>query len=93
MPSDNLEADVLSFSDLPSDAEALIQKVRETKRPLIITQAGHSVAVVLGVSEYQQLLEELELLRDLHAAARQIDEGEGVPQEDAHRQALAILRA
>jgi antitoxin YefM len=92
MPNINLDEDIRPLSEFRADAAAMIQKVRETKRPLVLTQRGHSAAVVLGVSEYQQLLDELELLRDLNTAIRQIEEGEGVPHEEAHRQALARLR-
>lgn len=92
MPSINLEGDIRPLSEFRADAAAMIQKVRETRRALILTQRGHSTAVVLGVGEYQQLLDELELLRDIHTAVRQIEGGEGVPQQEAHRQALARLR-
>ncbi|HEX3526660.1 MAG TPA: type II toxin-antitoxin system Phd/YefM family antitoxin [Thermoanaerobaculia bacterium] len=91
MISLNLEEDIRPLSEFRADAAALIQKIRETGRALVLTQRGHSSAVVLAIREYQQLLEELELLRDLQTAARQIEDGLGVPQEEAKRQALARL--
>jgi len=91
MISLNLEEDIRPLSEFRADAAAMIQKIRETGRALVLTQRGHSSAVVLSVGEYQQLLDELELLRDLHTAARQIEDGRGVPQEEARRQALARL--
>lgn len=91
MPSVDLKEDIRPLSEFRADAASMIQRVRETKRALVLTQRGHSSAVVLGVSEYQELLDELELLRDLHIAVRQVEDGQGVPQEEALRQALARL--
>jgi prevent-host-death family protein len=93
MPSLNLKEDIRPLSEFRADAAGMIQKMRETKRALVLTQRGHSAAVVLGVAEYQQLVDELDLLRDLHTAVRQIEDGQGVPQQEARRQALARLRA
>lgn len=89
----NLEEDIRPLSEFRADAAGMIQKVRETKRALVLTQRGHSSAVVLDIGEYQQLLDELELLRDLCTAVRQISEGEGVSHQEAQSQALARLRA
>jgi len=92
MISLNLEEDIRPLSEFRADAAAMSQKIRETGRALVLTQRGHSSAVVLAIREYQQLLDELELLRDLQTAARhQIEDGLGVPQEEARRQALARL--
>ena len=93
MHSLNLKEDIRPLSEFRADAAAMIHKIRETKRALVLTQRGHSSAVLIGVAEYQQLLEELELLRNLHIARRQIEDGQGVPQQDARRQALARLQA
>jgi prevent-host-death family protein len=44
---------------------------RRTHRPLILTQHGKSAAVLLGAAEYEALVDELELLRDVAVAERQ----------------------
>src|SRR5262249_47739697 len=61
MISLNLEEDIRPLSEFRADAAAMIQKIRETGRALVLTQRGHSSAVVLAIREYQQLLDELEL--------------------------------
>ena len=88
----NLEEDIRPLSEFRADAAGMIQKVRETKRALVLTQRGHSSAVVLDIGEYQQLLDELDLLRDICTAVRQISEGQGVSHQEAQNQALARLR-
>jgi len=93
MPRVNLEQDIRPLSEFRADAAGMIQKVRETKRALVLTQRGHSSAVVLDIGEYQHLLDELDLLRDICIAVRQIGEGQGVSHREAQSQALARLRA
>lgn len=89
----NLEEDIQPLSEFRADAAGMIERVRETRRPLVLTQRGHSSAVVLAVGEYERLMEEVELLRDIHRAVGQIEEGLGVPHEEAKRQALARLKS
>ncbi len=93
MPRVNLEEDIRPLSEFRADAAGMIQKVRESKRALVLTQRGHSSAVVLDIGEYQHLLDEIELLRDVCLAARQIGDGEGVSHREALSQALSRLRA
>lgn len=71
----------------------MIERLRETKRALILTQRGHSSAVVLDIGVYQGLLDEVELLKDVHTALAQIESGRGIPQEEARQIAMARLKA
>ena len=87
----NLREDIKPVSEFRAKAAALLQRIRETKRALVLTQRGRSAAVVLDVGEYERLLEELELLRDIHAAEQQLAEGQGVPHEEARQQVLSSL--
>jgi PHD/YefM family antitoxin component YafN of YafNO toxin-antitoxin module len=93
MPRVNLEEDIRPLSEFRSDAAGMIEKLRQTRRALVLTQRGHSSAVVLDIGEYQHLLDELELLRDICTALRQIDEGQGIPHDQARKLALERLRA
>lgn len=92
-PKLNLEEDIRPLSEFRADAAGMIEKLHQTRRALVLTQRGHSSAVVLDIGEYQHLLDELDLLRDVCTALRQIDEGQGIPHEQAREQALARLRA
>ena len=63
-----LDKDILSVSDFRANANSLLKQIKKTKRALVLTQHGKSSAVVLDVSEYEHLLEEIELLRDIKTA-------------------------
>jgi antitoxin YefM len=66
--------------------------VRQTGRPIVITQNGKSAAVLLDVAEYEKLLARLELLQDIHTAETQLTEGQGINHSTARKKALERLR-
>lgn len=70
----NLHTDIKPVSEFRANAAELIEQIRTSGRPLVLTQRGHSAAVVLDVAEYQRLVEEVEL----NVPMREIQKGEGV---------------
>ena len=83
-----LDTDIKPVSEFRANAAELIEQVKTSGRPLVLTQRGHSAAVVLDVEEYERMVEEVELLRDVRTAIRQIEAGEGL----SNREAKAELR-
>ena len=77
----NLQEDVRPMSELRAGVTSFLKQVAETKRPLLITQHGKGIAVLLDVREYETLQSKLELLEDIHKAEIQISHGEGIPHE------------
>jgi prevent-host-death family protein len=47
--------EIRPISDLARDARALVERVRERHEPMVITQRGHEVAVLLPVELYREL--------------------------------------
>lgn len=86
-----LNKDIRPLSEFRANVASFIQQVHRTNRPLVITHHGKSTAVLLNVSEYETLLEKLELLQDIHAAEKQIDEGKGVHHSPARKRLLRNL--
>ncbi len=82
------DTDIRPVSEFRANAAELIDQVRQSGRPLILTQRGHSAAVVLDVVAFEQMLEEIELLRDVRTSEKQITKGKAVP----NREAKAELR-
>jgi antitoxin YefM len=71
----DLASDIKPVSEFRANAAGLIEQLRSSGRPLVLTQRGHSAAVVLDVAEYERLLTEVELLRDVREAEDQIAAG------------------
>ncbi|HKI43710.1 MAG TPA: type II toxin-antitoxin system Phd/YefM family antitoxin, partial [Balneolales bacterium] len=47
-----------------------------------ITQHGKSSAVLLEVSDYEKMLDTIELLQEINQARQEIEEGKGVVHEE-----------
>ena len=86
-----LDEDIQPLSEFRAHVASFIEKIQKTKRPLVITQRGKSAAVILAVSEYEQLLDRVELLTDIQMAEAQINNGEGISHEDAQKQIVGNL--
>lgn len=86
----DLETDIQPVSDFRANASAMLQQVRDTGRPLVLTQRGRSTAVLLDIRTYQDLLEELQDLRDVQrglddvAAGNTVSHADVVARLDAH---------
>lgn len=70
-----LDQDIKPVSEFRSNASSLLEHVRTTKRPLVITQHGRSAAILLDVNEYEKLMAKLDLLQEIRQAEEQINEG------------------
>ena len=89
----HLDEDIKPVTEFRSRTATLIEQVQRTKRALVLTQRGRGAAVVVDVGEYERLVGELELLRDVHVAEDQLAKGEGVPHEEARARVVAALKA
>ncbi len=84
--------DVRPLSEFRANAAAFVQQVQGTKRPVILTVHGRSAAVLLDVGEYETLLDQLGLLRDVRTAEGQLKTGRAVSHSKARAKVMARLR-
>ncbi len=87
-----LNQDIHPLSEFRANAAALIEQVRSTKRPMVITQHGKSSAVILDVQEYEALLEKIEILEEVQIAETQLEQGLGIEHEEAKNRTLSRIR-
>jgi len=83
-----IDQDIRSLSEVRTDIANYIKQVRDTKRPVVITQHGKGVAVLLDASEYEIMEEKLELLTDVHTSLGQLANGQGITHSDAKNKVL-----
>lgn len=88
----HLDQDIQPLSEFRSGVASYIKQINETRRPLLITQRGKAVAVVLDVAEYEEMQEKIELLEEMHAAEAQLSSGLGVSNDDARTQILSHIK-
>lgn len=77
-----LDQDIRSLSDFRANAASYLERVKTKRRPLVLTQHGKSSAVIIDVEDYQKLLDKIQLLEELSTARKELDNGEGISQED-----------
>lgn len=83
-----LDEDIRPMSEFRSGVASFLKQVHDTKRPLVITQHGKGVAVLLDVGEYEAMQEKIELFEDIEISIAQINSGEGISHEDAKKKVL-----
>ncbi len=87
-----IDQDIRPMSEFRSGVASFIKQVHETKRPLVITQHGKGVGVLLDVAEYEAMREKIELLEDIQTSMNQLTEGKGVEHKQAMDMVLDQLR-
>ncbi|HHF2921192.1 type II toxin-antitoxin system Phd/YefM family antitoxin [Vibrio sp. VGrn 2] len=88
----HFDQDIQPLSEFRAGVTSFIKQINETRRPLVITQRGKGVAVVLDVAEYEAMQEKIELLEEMRTAEAQLASGLGVSNEDARTQVLGRLK-
>ncbi|WED24722.1 type II toxin-antitoxin system Phd/YefM family antitoxin [Vibrio sp. JC009] len=88
----HFDKDIQPLSEFRAGVTSFIKQINETRRPLVITQRGKGVAVVLDVAEYEAMQEKIELLEEMRTAEAQLASGLGVSNEDARAQVLGRIK-
>jgi antitoxin YefM len=78
-----IKQDIRPLSEIRTGIANFIKQVHDTKRPLIITQHGRGVAVLIDVHEFEMMQEKIKLLTDVQISLSQIENGQGIDHEDA----------
>jgi antitoxin YefM len=87
-----IDQDIRPLSEVRTGIASFIKQIHDTKRPIIITQHGKGVAVLLDVQEYEMIQEKLELLSDVQNSISQIDNGQGMNHSEAKASLLKRVR-
>ena len=77
------DQDILPMSEFRTGIASFLKQIHDTKRPLVITQHGKGVAVLLDVTEYEAMQEKIELLEDVQTSIAQLDAGAGIEHNKA----------
>ena len=88
----HFDQDIQPLSDFRAGAASFIRQVNETRRPIVITQRGKSVAVVVDVAEYESMQEKIELLEEVQKAEAQLSAGLGVSSSEARKRILQSIQ-
>lgn len=67
----------IAVTDLRQDAPAALRRMRDSGKPLLITQRGRTAAVLVSIEAYEASEHERRLLRLLAKGDREIAAGKG----------------
>jgi antitoxin YefM len=87
-----LDEDIRPLSEFRAGVASFVKQVNETGRPLVLTQHGRGVAVVVDIREFEAMRERLSLLEDIARAEAQLAAGEGIPHAEAKARILERIR-
>lgn len=78
----DLKDAVKPISYLKAHTAELIDRVRRTRKPVVVTQNGEPRAVLQDVESYEQMKNALMLLKLAAQGEAEIRSGRGIPQEE-----------
>jgi antitoxin YefM len=87
-----LDQDIRPLSEFRAGVASFVKQINDTHRPLVLTQHGRGVVVVVDIAEYAAMRERLEIIDDIAAARAQLAAGEGIPHDEAKARVLSRLR-
>jgi prevent-host-death family protein len=84
--------DIRSLSEFRANVARVVRQVRRKRRPVFLTQHGRGTAVLMDMAAYEELVEELELLRDVQRAEKELASGRSLAHSKARSRVLSRLR-
>ncbi|MCC5878603.1 MAG: type II toxin-antitoxin system Phd/YefM family antitoxin [Idiomarina sp.] len=86
-----VDEDIRSLSEFRAGVAKFVKQIHETRRPMVLTQRGRGVAVLVDVQEYEKMQERLEVLEEVYRAEEQIADGAGISHKNAKLRILSKL--
>lgn len=82
---------IVPVSDLRQDAANILDRVKNSREPIVITQRGRAAAVMVSLEEYERSEHEREMLRLLVQGDKEVAAGKGYELENVLKDADRIL--
>ena len=67
-----VDEDIRPLSEFRAAVATFVKQLHENRRPVVLTQRGRGVAVLVDVHEYEKMQERLEILEEVYRAEEQI---------------------
>ena len=88
MKRPKVNEDIRPMSEFRTGIASFLKQIHHTKRPLIITQHGKGVAVLLDAGEYEAMQERIEVLEDIQTSIGQVEAGQEIDHNRAKNNVL-----
>jgi len=84
--------DVVPFSECRNNLSMYITRVRETHRPVLITQNGRVASYLVDAESLDNLFDRMELSHDIENSRREFAEGKGIPSDEVFREMDELIK-
>ena len=81
----DLKKDVIPVTELKAHTKEILMRVSRTGEPILITQNGHSAALIVDVEAYQAQQRRLHIFEAIAKGEREIAAGQGIPHSEVQR--------
>ena len=88
----NLAEDIISVSDFRKKTSSYLADLRKKRRLMVLTQNGHSAAVVLSPEAFEQFQYERDFFAAVAQGEKEIEMGKGIPHDQVFRDLFARLK-
>ena len=82
---------IVPISDLREDAANILDRMKKSHEPVVITQRGRATAVMVSVEEYERAAHEREILHLLVQGDKEVALSKGHELEEVLKEADRIL--
>lgn len=89
----NLAEDIISVSDFRKKTSSYLQEIRSKKRMIVLTQNGHSAAVVIDPETFERMRYERELFAAIARGEKDLEEGRVIPHEKVMKDLLKMIKS
>jgi prevent-host-death family protein len=87
----NLVEDIKPISYVKSHTAEILKQVGEKNNPVVITQNGEAMAVLMDVKHYQNIMDSINLLKILSIGENNIQNKKTITQEELDKKIEAML--
>lgn len=84
-----VSSDIVPLGELKSSASRLLRQLKETHRPLVITQNGRPAAVMLRPEDFDALVERQRFVESVERGLRDVEEGRTYTEEEVEARLMA----
>lgn len=72
----NPQEDIVPLTDFRNNLAKIMQRIRERKSPVLLTQSGRAAAVIMSIEAYQELISNYEAARQALDSLMELAQGE-----------------
>lgn len=88
----NLSEDIIPVSEFKKNAASYLQDIRVRNRSVILTQNGHSAAIVVSPEVFEKMQYERDLFAAIAKGEQEIEEGKSFSHEEVFQTLYSRLK-